>query len=61
VVRRRSGPDVTPAGAEALLSDAGGAGRDPADPASGDGWEDQAWFDFDDRALPALQVYNSYR
>jgi arabinogalactan endo-1,4-beta-galactosidase len=38
-----------------------GAGWDPANPASGDGWENQAWFDFNDRALPALQVYNSYR
>lgn len=37
------------------------AGWDPADPASGDGWENQAWFDVDDRALPVLQVYNSYR
>jgi arabinogalactan endo-1,4-beta-galactosidase len=38
-----------------------GAGWDPADPESGDGWENQAWFDFDDRALPALQVCNAYR
>lgn len=38
-----------------------GAGWDPADPASGDGWENQAWFDFNDRALPAQRVYNAYR
>jgi arabinogalactan endo-1,4-beta-galactosidase len=38
-----------------------GAGWDPADPASGNGWENQAWFDFNDRALPAQRVYNSFR
>ena len=31
-----------------------GAGWDPADPASGNAWENQAVFDFDGRALPAL-------
>jgi arabinogalactan endo-1,4-beta-galactosidase len=34
-----------------------GAGWDPADLTSGDGWENQALFDFDDRALPALGVF----
>ncbi|MEV4508519.1 arabinogalactan endo-1,4-beta-galactosidase [Dactylosporangium sp. NPDC049525] len=34
-----------------------GAGWDPADPASGNGWENQALFDFDGRALPALEVF----
>ncbi|MBF9129844.1 arabinogalactan endo-1,4-beta-galactosidase [Plantactinospora sp. S1510] len=33
-----------------------GAGWDPADPASGDGWENQALFDYSGRALPALRV-----
>ncbi len=33
-----------------------GNGWDPADPASGNGWENQALFDFDNRALPALSV-----
>ncbi|MHA7210057.1 glycoside hydrolase family 53 protein [Arthrobacter sp. MDT1-65] len=31
-----------------------GNGWDPADPASGNAWENQAMFDFDGRALPAL-------
>lgn len=30
-----------------------GNGWDPADPASGNGWENQALFGYDDRALPA--------
>ncbi len=33
-----------------------GNGWDPADPASGDAWENQALFDFNDRALPAMSV-----
>ncbi|MEO3817999.1 arabinogalactan endo-1,4-beta-galactosidase [Plantactinospora sp. B24E8] len=33
-----------------------GAGWDPADPTSGDGWENQALFDYAGRALPALRV-----
>ncbi|MFI9529644.1 glycosyl hydrolase 53 family protein [Micromonospora rosaria] len=33
-----------------------GAGWDPADPTSGDGWENQALFDYSGRALPALWV-----
>jgi arabinogalactan endo-1,4-beta-galactosidase len=32
-----------------------GSGWDPADPASGNAWENQALFDFSDRALPALR------
>jgi arabinogalactan endo-1,4-beta-galactosidase len=34
-----------------------GAGWDPADPASGDGWENQALFDYSGRALPALRMF----
>ncbi|MBP2706627.1 glycosyl hydrolase 53 family protein [Microbispora sp. RL4-1S] len=34
-----------------------GNGWDPADPSSGDGWENQALFDFGDRALPALSEF----
>ncbi|MEY9484714.1 arabinogalactan endo-1,4-beta-galactosidase [Streptomyces calvus] len=30
-----------------------GNGWDPADPSSGDGWENQALFGYDDRLLPA--------
>jgi arabinogalactan endo-1,4-beta-galactosidase len=33
-----------------------GAGWDPTDLRSGDGWENQALFDYSDRALPALTV-----
>jgi len=38
-----------------------GAGWDPADPTSGDGWENQALWDYDDRALPALRVFRDFR
>ena len=34
-----------------------GGGWDPADPASGDGWENQALFDYSGRALPALREF----
>jgi arabinogalactan endo-1,4-beta-galactosidase len=34
-----------------------GNGWDPTDPGSGNEWENQALFDFDDRALPALDEY----
>jgi arabinogalactan endo-1,4-beta-galactosidase len=34
-----------------------GAGWDPADPSSGDGWENQALFDYSGRALPALKMF----
>ncbi|WP_033343839.1 glycoside hydrolase family 53 protein [Catenuloplanes japonicus] len=37
-----------------------GAGWDPADPASGDGWENQALFDYSGRALPALRVFSRF-
>ncbi|MDH2427033.1 arabinogalactan endo-1,4-beta-galactosidase [Sphaerisporangium sp. TRM90804] len=33
-----------------------GNGWDPADPSSGNGWENQALFGYDDRALPALRT-----
>ncbi|MFC7328427.1 glycoside hydrolase family 53 protein [Marinactinospora rubrisoli] len=33
-----------------------GSGWDPTDPASGNAWENQALFDYADRALPALEV-----
>jgi arabinogalactan endo-1,4-beta-galactosidase len=37
-----------------------GAGWDPADPTSGDGWENQALFDYSGRALPALKVFTRF-
>ncbi len=39
---------------------ADGAGWDPADPSSGDGWENQALFDYQGRALPALSVFKRF-
>ncbi|MGY5633211.1 glycoside hydrolase family 53 protein [Streptomyces sp. UC1A3] len=38
---------------EATWTAVEGNGWDPADPASGNGWENQALFGYDDRALPA--------
>ena len=35
-----------------------GNGWDPAHPTSGNGWENQALFDFDNRALPAMNLFN---
>lgn len=35
-----------------------GNGWDPADPSTGKGWENQALFDFDNRALPAMSLFN---
>jgi arabinogalactan endo-1,4-beta-galactosidase len=35
-----------------------GAGWDPEDPASGNGWENQALFDYRGRALPAVEVFH---
>lgn len=35
-----------------------GNGWDPADPTSGNAWENQALFDFNDRALPALREFH---
>jgi arabinogalactan endo-1,4-beta-galactosidase len=40
---------------EATWTGVRGNGWDPADPASGNGWENQALFDYSDRLLPALQ------
>jgi arabinogalactan endo-1,4-beta-galactosidase len=34
-----------------------GNGWDPTDPASGNGWENQALFDYSGRALPALDEF----
>lgn len=34
-----------------------GNGWDPSDPASGNAWENQALFDFESKALPALDVF----
>ncbi len=45
---------------EATWTARDGAGWDPADPASGDGWENQALFGYDDRALPALSVFTKF-
>jgi len=38
-----------------------GNGWDPADPASGNGWENQALFDYQNRALPAMNLFNQPR
>jgi hypothetical protein len=35
-----------------------GNGWDPADPSSGDAWENHALFDYGDRALPAMRRFN---
>jgi arabinogalactan endo-1,4-beta-galactosidase len=35
-----------------------GNGWDPTDAASGNGWENQALFGYDDRALPAMSLFN---
>ena len=37
-----------------------GNGWDPADAASGNGWENQTLFDFKNRALPAMGLFNMY-
>jgi len=34
-----------------------GNGWDPTDPSSGDGWENQAMFDYNDKALPVINDY----
>ncbi|MCF6473441.1 arabinogalactan endo-1,4-beta-galactosidase [Nonomuraea sp. MG754425] len=39
---------------EATWTGVRGNGWDPADPSSGNGWENQALFDYADRALPAM-------
>jgi len=38
-----------------------GNGWDPTNPSSGDGWENQALFDYSSRALPALSVFSQFR
>jgi arabinogalactan endo-1,4-beta-galactosidase len=35
-----------------------GNGWDPFRPTSGNNWENQALFDFDNRALPAMRLFN---
>jgi arabinogalactan endo-1,4-beta-galactosidase len=42
---------------DAVWTGVAGNGWDPADPASGNAWENQALFDFDDIVLPALDEY----
>jgi len=37
-----------------------GNGWDLADPASGNAWENQALFDFENRALPAMSLFKKY-
>ncbi|GGQ52716.1 hypothetical protein GCM10010267_14270 [Streptomyces griseorubens] len=44
-------------GWEATWTARDGNGWDPADPSSGNGWEKQALFDHDDRALPAMEWF----
>ncbi|HEX4811212.1 MAG TPA: arabinogalactan endo-1,4-beta-galactosidase [Nonomuraea sp.] len=41
---------------EATWTGVPGNGWDPADPSSGNAWENQALFDYADRALPAMSV-----
>ena len=36
-----------------------GNGWDPYNPASGDGWDNQALFDWSGRALPAITVFGN--
>jgi arabinogalactan endo-1,4-beta-galactosidase len=42
---------------EATWTAVPGNGWDPRDPASGNGWANQALFDFESRALPALKLF----
>ncbi len=42
---------------EATRTAVAGNGWDPADPASGNGWENQTLFGFDDNALPAMSLF----
>jgi arabinogalactan endo-1,4-beta-galactosidase len=37
-----------------------GSGWDPTNPSSGNGWENQALFDYAERALPALAAFGAY-
>ncbi|KAB1988899.1 glycoside hydrolase family 53 protein [Streptomyces triticiradicis] len=43
---------------EATWTAVTGNGWDPADASSGNGWENQALFGFDDKALPAMSVFS---
>ncbi|MEV5886064.1 arabinogalactan endo-1,4-beta-galactosidase [Streptomyces sp. NPDC052020] len=43
---------------EATWTAVPGNGWDPADPSSGNGWENQALFGYDDRALPAMTWFS---
>jgi arabinogalactan endo-1,4-beta-galactosidase len=42
---------------DATWTGVSGNGWDPTDPRSGNAWENQALFDYDDRALPALREF----
>ncbi len=42
---------------DATWTGVAGNGWDPTDPTSGNAWENQALFDFDDRALPAMNEF----
>ncbi|GAB3651170.1 glycoside hydrolase family 53 protein [Glycomyces tarimensis] len=44
---------------EATWTGVAGHGWDPDDPSSGNGWENQALFDYEDRALPGLETLGS--
>ena len=41
----------------ATISGVAGNGWDPEDPTSGNAWENQALFDFEDRPLPAMDEF----
>jgi arabinogalactan endo-1,4-beta-galactosidase len=43
---------------EATWTAVTGNGWDPADSTSGNGWENQALFGFDDKALPAMSLFS---
>ena len=61
---RRAVPDRLGLGVfywEATWTGVPGNGWDPADPASGNGWENQALFDFTNRPLPALREFGQGR
>ncbi|MBC8027745.1 MAG: glycosyl hydrolase 53 family protein, partial [Steroidobacteraceae bacterium] len=42
---------------DATWTGVAGNGWDPADPTTGNAWENQALFDFDGRPVPAMDVY----
>jgi arabinogalactan endo-1,4-beta-galactosidase len=45
---------------EATWTGVDGHGWDPDDPSTGNGWENQALFDYDDKALPALKTLGRF-